>query len=241
MFLALKTNIPEDKTPVIAFTGKDGVGKSTAAVLTKQLYGRAKLLSFSTPLKIACSALFNLDKECYNPTKIDQLIPSLNLTPREILQKVRTDVFRDQLYTLFPNITIPKQTLSTSVFYNTAIKYFKTNTPIIVDDCNSEDEVKCINELGGIVIKIMRDVRSDTVITYISDTGCFVDEIIINNGSEAQLQSKIKKILISSLIKYYSESILESSSEESLLESSSFFILALITPTHKLASFLSRA
>ena len=129
---------------IIAFNGLKQSGKSTCAnILSKQKkYVR---LSFAGPLKRGVSELFNLTDECYNTKRKEIILPYYNIKPRELLQVIGTDIFRDNLKTFLPNLKLSRNSIWESLLYDKVIKHRKISKKgIIVDDLRFEDEYKCI-------------------------------------------------------------------------------------------------
>ncbi len=149
---------------IIAFSGLKSSGKSTAAKFTESYLKDCVVhrLSFATPLKKMITDIFCLhNKECYDPNLKDVILDHWNVSPRELMQKIGTDLFRNQLSTICSDLTMPAETIWASNVY-CKIKEIEfendrnniTNSVIIIDDCRFDDEYNVIKQLGGIVIKI---------------------------------------------------------------------------------------
>lgn len=149
---------------IIAFSGLKSSGKSTAAKFVESYLKDYVVhkLSFAAPLKKLITDIFCLhNKECYDPDLKDVILDHWNVSPRELMQKIGTDLFRKQLSTVCSDLTMPAETIWASNVY-CKIKEIEfenrrnntTNSVIIIDDCRFNDEYNAIKELGGIVIKI---------------------------------------------------------------------------------------
>lgn len=149
---------------IIAFSGLKSSGKSTAAKFIESCLKDYVVhrLSFASPIKKMITDIFCLsNKECYDPDLKDVILDHWNVSPRELMQKIGTDLFRKQLSTVCPDLTMPAETIWASNVY-CEIKKIEfenkrnniTNSVIIIDDCRFDDEYNVIKELGGIVIRI---------------------------------------------------------------------------------------
>ena len=122
---------------IIGLAGKRMVGKSTAAAhLEKHGF---KKLSFASPLKAAVSNIFGWTDECYNPSKKEQKT-NWGITPREAMQIIGTDVFREQLPKLFPSIKMSRS----SIWIERMVREIEKTEGklIVIDDVRFDDECK---------------------------------------------------------------------------------------------------
>lgn len=108
-------------------------------------------LSFAGPLKQGCQPMFGFsDAQVYGDSKED-LDPFWQVKPREMLQEIGTDIFRDYLPTKYPQLhsfwirrlqrelyQIPHQSL------------------IIIDDCRFPNEFTMLRDLGAIMLRVVR-------------------------------------------------------------------------------------
>jgi len=125
----------------VGFMGGAGAGKTSAALALWLMLGdRARILSFSSPMKSAVKQLFMLtDVQVYG-TKADKEIvdPRWGVSPRTILQKVGTDCIRDMLCKDF--------------FVRRMREAVKTSDEeiIIIDDVRFADEARICDFCVGI-------------------------------------------------------------------------------------------
>lgn len=160
---------------IIAFTGKKGCGKSTAvttAALHLKKYFKIHNISFAAPLKTLITDVFCLsNNECYDTTLKEVTLEHWNVSPRELMQKIGTDLFRNHLDKVCPDLKMPAETIWSSNVY-CKIKQIEfenrrnniTNSFVLIDDCRFNDEYNTIKRLGGIVIKIK--VKDDSFIPF---------------------------------------------------------------------------
>lgn len=177
---------------IIAFTGSKGSGKSTAKNILQSIYPDAICLSFADPLKELISLLFSLEDECYNPLKKDVILNEWNVTPRQLMQTIGTDLFRDCLTEKLPSINITHSTLWVTLLHKKISKI--KNKTIIIDDCRFNDEYNCIKDLKGVVIKIKRRKKGD-IDHHKSEIGCNYDFEINNNSTIDILKKNILNII----------------------------------------------
>ena len=78
---------------VIGFCGQTKHGKSTLANYTTKKYGFVEI-AFATPLKLCCMHAFGFTHKQLFGNKKDTVDNYWGVTPREILQFVGTEVFR---------------------------------------------------------------------------------------------------------------------------------------------------
>lgn len=140
-------------TKIIAFAGRKQSGKTTSAEFVTNLfwkYGDSKIYNFADPLKTLCMDILGLGyNQCYGSDEDkNQLVncywDNKQLTAREVLQIVGTDMFRKMQNHVWSNATI-KQILR------------EQPSVAIIADCRFPNEVDAIKNVGGIVIKLTRN------------------------------------------------------------------------------------
>lgn len=145
-------------TKIIAFAGRKQSGKTTCseAVLkwangTIEPFNNAKIYNFADPLKqdICINILGMNYDQCYGSD--DQKNELVNcwwdgkqLTAREVMQFVGTNIFRKMQHDVWASATINK------------IKIDKPNLAVIAD-CRFPNEVDAVKSAGGFVVKLMRN------------------------------------------------------------------------------------
>lgn len=144
-------------TKIIAFAGRKQSGKTTSAeFVTKTFSQTAKRVSsiynFADPLKLMCIDILGLEySQCYGTD--DQKNELVNcywedqqLTAREVLQIVGTDMFRKMQHNVWADATIRK-------IKNEALPL------AVIADCRFPNEVEAVKRAGGIVIKLTRNLH----------------------------------------------------------------------------------
>ena len=138
---------------IVAFAGRKQSGKTTSAEFVANLFWQhkdSKIYNFADPLKNLCIDILGLEyRQCYGSDEDkNQLVncywDNKQLTAREVLQIVGTDMFRKMQNHVWSNATIRQ------------ILREQPNLAIIAD-CRFPNEVSAIKNVGGIVIKLTRN------------------------------------------------------------------------------------
>ena len=139
---------------IIGLCGIIGSGKDTTANIIKKHYGHEQM-SFSETLKDVLSPLFGWDRDLLEgkseesrlwreqPDKYWSKILGKNFTPRQALQEIGTELFRDKFDKNIWCNSVKKKILDEQKSGN-----------IIFSDCRFPNEIAMIKELGGTVIEI---------------------------------------------------------------------------------------
>ncbi len=170
---------------LIAFTGKAGAGKGTAALA---LHGQTSCItSIAEPLKNAASQLFHFtSQQLYDQQEKEKIDPRWGKSPREILQWLGTDVLRNQF----------DKEIFTKLLQYRVCSLCEEYDHVIIDDVRYDNEAELIKQLGGVVIRIVRE--TDAPMTAhpnhesehgISDS--LVNATIENNGSIEEFELKV--------------------------------------------------
>lgn len=147
-------------TKIIAFAGRKQSGKTTCAEAVYQAFcadlldtSAAKIYNFADPLKkdICMNILGLTYDQCYGSdidknTTTHLVWEGNNLTAREVMQIVGTDIFRKMYTNVWADSTINK------------IKTEKKQLAIIAD-CRFPNEVEAVRKSGGLVIKLTRNLH----------------------------------------------------------------------------------
>lgn len=175
---------------IIAFHGPAASGKTTCCQMLKargyQEY------NFADPLKHICKVLFNLtDQQLYNQDAKESFDERLGTTPRRILQAVGTELFRIRLPEVLPELKY------SSIWINLAKEKFQRDEGFyVIGDCRFPDEIKAVQDAGGIVIGLVRsNNRSSDTPVHVSET-CHYDlcNMVVDNSSLTM--EELKKIIL---------------------------------------------
>lgn len=155
---------------IIAFAGRKQSGKTTSAQFVAnefvgQAHGHAKIYNFADPLKtdICMNVLGLTFEQCYGTdNQKNELVncywDNKQLTAREVMQLVGTDVFRKLQNNVWADATI--------------IKINKEQPDLaLIADCRFPNEVDVVKKAGGMIIKLNRnpfnsDHDSETALDY---------------------------------------------------------------------------
>lgn len=136
---------------IIGFTGKMGVGKSTAV---KELGDKFKLIKFAQPL-------YDIQEYAYRRIEGAYKRPENFIKDRTLLQWLGTEWGRNTL----------SQNLWIDVWKTDAeIALFKGNY-VVVDDVRFDNEAQAIRELGGKIIQITSDRTEERIDTKAGISG----------------------------------------------------------------------
>lgn len=170
------------------FSGKD----TTADHLVKNY--NFKKIAFAQPLKDACRILFNFDEDQLYGNKKEVIDQRWNVTPRTVFQYIGTEMFRNGINEIIPDIGNNFWVNLAILNYKNIIKDDKEQN-VVISDVRFNNEVDAIHKEGGIIIKITRlnlvsnDTHSSENINDIK-----YDYEIINDGTLENLYEKIDGI-----------------------------------------------
>jgi len=175
---------------IIGITGNKQSGKDTCAKYLVEKYNFLHL-SFAEPLKKACKLLFNLNEEQINGSEKEEIDLFWKISPRRIMQFVGTEIFRDKIKELIPNID--------SNFWiklmEQQILKLNPNTNIVISDVRFLNEVEFIRKYNGIIVKINRNNEIDNHLSEMEINKIIPDFIIDNIGTFDELNKKIENIV----------------------------------------------
>lgn len=191
---------------IIVFSGKIGSGKTTAANYLKLKYGFLPY-SFARPLKKIGKIFGFSHNEMYGTQKEKLSInEKWGISGREFLQKVGTELFRNNLQKVLPNIQI-EYGIWSDIFMN---KYKEHNDNYVIDDMRFEDEYNMLRDLGAIFVECRTETKKeenkkdkdcgnqDSYKSHISErslNNIEVDHIIINNGTMKDMYKSLSGIM----------------------------------------------
>jgi hypothetical protein len=145
---------------IIAFAGRKQSGKTSACEFVSNVcygYGinNIQIYNFADPLKDLCINILGLEhNQCYGSDEeknelVDCYWQDKQLTAREVMQLVGTNMFRAIQHNVWSDATIRR------------IKKDKPDLALIAD-CRFPNEVDAIKNAGGFVIKLTRNLYSST-------------------------------------------------------------------------------
>lgn len=170
--------------PIISFTGKMGVGKSTAIKYLENKFPFTKIIKFADPL-------YDIQRYVYERSGLILNSPK----DRKLLQFIGTDWGRSINDNIW--VELYEKSVKTS-------RYESMICPLVLtDDVRFDNEAIKIKELGGIVIKIEKEIINDAILcggssNHKSELGIsdnYIDFTIKNNNSIYELEQKLNEII----------------------------------------------
>lgn len=170
---------------LIGFLGKKESGKTTASkFLINELNFTEK--SFAEPLKKACQDLFLLEEDQINGNKKEEIDKRWGCTPRKILQFIGTDLLRNNINKIMPNI-------GENIFIDIFKVWYEQNKEknIVIPDVRFKNEIDFIHSIGGIIIKLDRNNNENDEHESENINNLNYDYIINNNKTIENLNKNI--------------------------------------------------
>jgi len=177
---------------LIGLVGRKFSGKDTLGLYLIKKYSFTRL-AFADSLKNACKIIFGFSDSQINGDLKETIDPFWGHTPREILQKVGTDLFRNKLSDLCKNI-------SSDIWIKNIERQLESidTTNIVITDVRFPNEVDFIKKHGGITIKI---TRPNLIHNFEHSSENQIDEMvcdyeIINDSTILNLYTKFEELSI---------------------------------------------
>lgn len=137
---------------LIAFTGRKGSGKNTAARFAGDKFGGGEF-AFADALKNACRMIWGLSHEQVHGNQKEFVDPTWGLTPRFIMQRFGTEVGR----------SIHRNTWIINTLGMRIPAWWKAGVGVAyITDCRFENECAAVQQAGGVVIRIVRSVGNES-------------------------------------------------------------------------------
>lgn len=168
--------------PIIGFSGPAGSGKDTAGSFALTYLG-GYTYSFAFPVKrmLACIGVDMFDP--YWRSKVDENIPMLGVSPRQLMQTLGTDWGRE----------IVNQDLWVLMAKD---RFLRSGPGMIITDVRFENEAAWIRSLGGRIIHL-QSRKNDKTNKHKSEDLIEIkpeDIVIQNNSTLEDLQQKVKDV-----------------------------------------------
>jgi hypothetical protein len=192
-----------DNISVIGITGFKRSGKDTVGDYLCTQHGFTKL-SYASALKIACQAIFSFtDEQLHGDEEKEKIDEYWKHSPRDILQKVGTELFREKL----PEVC---EHINNDIWIRSVERQIKTlhnldpsrYNKFVITDVRYENEAEFVKKMNGKVLRINRfDFemteenlsklhKSESTIMKLD-----VDEDIENKSTLHELYSKVDALL----------------------------------------------
>jgi dephospho-CoA kinase len=172
---------------IIGITGRKGVGKDTLADYLVSNYGFIKL-SMADPLKKAVMEMFSLTYDQVYGDYIAKETPDsrwFNASPRQILQYIGTDLFRNQLNEIMPGINKNVHVIAMKNKI-ASIREKNPSANIVIADIRFDNEI----EISNIIIKLTRNIETDNNTQMHESEAGICDSlcsVVWNNNSNKQM------------------------------------------------------
>jgi hypothetical protein len=164
---------------IIGISGKKFNGKDTIGDYLVKKYGYTRI-GFADALKEACRCIFGFDEEQLYGNKKETIDDFWKVTPRAILQYVGTDMFRDNIEKIIPHV---KKDIWLRVIEKKINNILEINpdSKFVITDLRFENESQFINKLGGIKIRVTRQINNDKNNLYsFHDSEKEIDKLSVN-------------------------------------------------------------
>lgn len=145
---------------IIAFAGRKQSGKTSSCefvqnIFSQIVYKNSCIYNFADPLKNMCQTILGLTYEqCYGTDEqknelVNCYWDNKQLSAREVMQIVGTDMFRKMQHNVWADATIRK-------IQDEALPL------ALIADCRFPNEVDAIKNAGGLVVKLNRNLYNST-------------------------------------------------------------------------------
>lgn len=184
--------IMSQRKMLVGLHGLAGSGKTTVEEHLKRRYGFISN-SFAAPLKAICGTLFKLTPEQMEDQELKKThIPRLNATPRYILQRIGTDLFRNHLADAAPDL--PYKSLWLDLGEEWINDHVGQNR--VMTDCRFENELDMLDRNDGLLIGL--DRGAGVAPSHASEQTFFdrCDAVIQNNGTVDELLAEVDRIIV---------------------------------------------
>lgn len=186
---------------IIGIIGKIGSGKSTGAEFLSQEFGYEEY-SISKPLK-EVAKIFGFSHNQVFGTQEQKLEihPYWGISGRTFLQKVGTDLFRNNIKNVLPEMKI-EDSPWLEIF---KLKFIQNPKKYIVSDVRFEDEAEFIKKMGGIIIRINRNEKGkekgkETVHISELEMDKIKEDFSIDNNYSIEEYRERLKILVTAIL-----------------------------------------
>lgn len=187
---------------ILAVYGKRFSGKTTIAEYLVQHYGFQEF-SFASYLKQACCVMFGFSSEqVTDPILKETVDPYWGVTPRAVLQTVGTDLFRDRLPQLLPQLH--------SIWVRRLVQDVQQHhrnhpdQPVVISDLRFPDEYKTMRDLGAYLVKVSRPAPAFDIHVasgHTSETALdniFIytpDRLLMNDSTKQNLYAQVDRVV----------------------------------------------
>jgi hypothetical protein len=159
---------------VIGITGRKRSGKDTIGKYLIENYGFIRI-AYADALKEACKHIFGFsDEQVYGDDLKEVVDEYWGHSPREILQKVGTELFREQLPILCKNIS--NDVWIRSVERKIQNLHKKGHTKFVITDVRFPNELEFLSKINGKSWKVVRPSLSKDSTAYVHASESMIDD-----------------------------------------------------------------
>jgi hypothetical protein len=141
-----------DLKPIVCIIGAIGSGKTFVSNYISAHYNFSER-NFAEPIKQIATA-FGFNKNHTYGNQIEKMIPDpyWKISPREFLEKFGTEVCRNSLPNVFPNM----DKVWVKIMHKHVLEIFEQDKfeGVVVGDCRFEDEAKMLKSCKAVIIKL---------------------------------------------------------------------------------------
>lgn len=210
---------------LIAITGKAGSGKDTIATYIENKYANCYVEAFATPLKQACAAAFGIPIENFQDTFLKETDNDFwGVSPRMISQFVGTEMFRDMMTSLIPDVgknfwvERMRGLIKGEIPTENGAVYTNEDT-ILISDLRFQNEYEFITSEKGIVLQVVKDGQEGNVglSGHASEAGFETSAdntwLIYNDGTLEELYEEVEKALTAFNVNLYINTLVHRNSQ----------------------------
>ena len=168
---------------LIGLMGYKQSGKDTCADYLVRHHGFQKY-AFAEPVKQVCKIMFQLETSQMEDEQKEKLDMRWNMTPRQMMQKVGTDMVRNHLGKDF-------------WVKSMEMRVKKKNDPkVVVSDVRFQNEAEWIKQHNGVLVRIVDGTTNHTD-QHQSETEqlAIQEDIVLYNNKDHQFYNEIEKTL----------------------------------------------
>jgi hypothetical protein len=193
---------------LIGIHGYAGAGKDTVAKYLHAFYKNVYIEHFADPLKASASEAFGIPLEDFTDPEAKNVIhPYWKVSPRQIVQFLGTEVYREVVGKLLPQVGPNfwverlKGKFSGKLLLENEGEYSEGDT-VIIADVRFQNEIDFIIDNGGVIIKVERSGYEGNVGIpgHASEVGKLIiptekHYLLINNSTIPDLFAQVESIL----------------------------------------------
>ncbi len=195
-----KNLMQNNLSKIIGISGRKYSGKDTLGDYLVKHHGYIRL-AFADALKEATKNIFGFTDEQVYGDKKEEVDPFWNISAREVLQFLGTNIFRNNIKEILPNVG---NDLWIYVVKRKILQKLEEdqNAKFVITDVRFPNEVEFIKSMGGMTIKLKRDTEKNQFYNHESEMQ--IDKLdttyeFDNNKTKEDLFANLNSILFENL------------------------------------------